>query len=60
MEFVYVLIMCEWEDTEIILSKEQAIETSLKHPNSRVEIFSKNNSGSYIPSYTYYKNGILH
>lgn len=60
MEFVYVLIMSEWEDTVVILSKEQAIEMSSKHPNSRVEFFSKNFSGAYIPTYTYYKNGILH
>jgi len=45
MEFVYGRMV-------VILSKEQAIEMSLKHPNSRVEIFSKN--------FSYYKNGILH
>ena len=44
MDFVYVLINgSEWEDMIILLSKEDAINESINHPNSRVEIFSKNN-----------------
>ena len=60
MNFVYVLLYGgEWEDAVIFLSKEQAIEESIKHPKNRVEIFSKTDEGGYIPTYTYYKNGEL-
>ena len=41
----------------IFLSKEDAIKESIKHPNHRVEIFSKNETLGYIPTYNYYKNG---
>uniref|UniRef100_A0A6C0EG95 Uncharacterized protein n=1 Tax=viral metagenome TaxID=1070528 RepID=A0A6C0EG95_9ZZZZ len=67
-EYVYVFIYgMDWEDTVIILSKEDAIETSKKYPNSRVEIFSKSknvdkgliNSLGYTATYNYYKNGEL-
>ena len=59
MDFVYVLLFGnEWEDIIILLSKEDAINESIKHPNARVEIFSKNNT-RYIPTYNYYKNGEL-
>jgi hypothetical protein len=58
MDFVYVLCGCEWEDIVIILSKECAINESINKPNSRIEIFSKNNN-SYTPTYNYYKNGEL-
>ena len=34
----------EWEDIIIFLSKEDAIQKSINHPNCRVEIFSKTNS----------------
>ena len=65
-EFVYVLIYgMDWEDSVIILSKEDAIETSKKYPNSRVEIFSKSKNIDkslittlgFTPTYNYYKNG---
>jgi hypothetical protein len=57
---VYVLINdgAEWEDLLILLSKHDAIETSIKCKNARVEIFRKSPSG-YIPTYDYYKNGKL-
>jgi len=67
-EYVYVFIYgMDWEDTVIILSKEDAIETSKKYPNSRVEIFSKSknvekgliNTLGYTATYNYYKNGEL-
>ena len=59
MDDVYVLLKgSEWEDIIIFLSKEEAIEKSIKHPSYRVEIFSKTSKG-YIPTYNYYKNGIL-
>ena len=43
-------------DIVILLSIEDAINESIKHPNARVEIFGKNANG-YIPTYNYYKNG---
>ena len=67
-EFVYVFIYgSDWEDTVIILSKEEAIEISKKYPNSRVEIFGKSknidksliNTLGYTTTYNYYKNGEL-
>ena len=58
MEFVYVLLYgSDWEDIIIFLSKEDAINESINHPNARVEIFSKNNKLGYTPSFNYYKNG---
>jgi len=59
MEFVYVLFNDEdeWEDMVIIVSKEEAINASIKYPNQRVEIFIKNDTCGYKPTYNYYKNG---
>jgi hypothetical protein len=60
MNFVYVLIYgSEWEDMIILLTKEEALSESIKYPNARVEIFSKNEKSGYTPSYNYYKNGAL-
>ena len=62
MDYVYMLlfgIRNEWEDIIILLSKEEAIDASIKYPNARVEIFSKNNKSGYTPTYNYYKNGEL-
>ena len=60
MEFVYVFLFGgEWEDAIIFLSKEDAINQSECHPINRVEIFSKTNTGGYIPTYNYYQNGTL-
>jgi len=58
-DLIYVFIYgSEWEDIIILLSKEDAILESIKHPNDRVEIFSKNNIPTgYTPTYNYYKNG---
>ena len=61
MDLVYLLVRNdgEWEDNIIILSKENAINTSIKYKNDRIEIFSKNMEGTgYILTYKYYKNGI--
>ena len=60
MDFVYVLTFgSEWEDIIILLSKEDAINESINYPNARVEIFTKNNTVGYTPTYNYYKNGEL-
>lgn len=62
MDFVYVMINgCEWEDFVIYLSEKEAIEKSIRYPNSRIEIFStKNDSNGYFPTYNYYENGKLY
>lgn len=58
MEFIYLLLnSSEWEDIIIFLSKKDAIEQSKKNPYNRVEIFSKNKTIGYTPTYNYYKNG---
>lgn len=59
MEFVYVLFSDggEWEDMIVFLSKEEAINASINHPNHRVEIFSKMEPAGYKPTYNYYKHG---
>jgi hypothetical protein len=43
----------------IFLTKEEAIQASIKSPNSRVEIFSRTDCG-YLPTYDFYKNGALY
>jgi hypothetical protein len=58
MNFIYVFLYGhEWEDIVIFLSEEEAIRESIKHPNQRVEIFSKTNTSGYTPTYNYYQNG---
>ena len=49
----------EWEDTKIILDKNIAIEMSIQHKGSRVEVywFNKKNC-AFLPLYAHYKNGI--
>ena len=60
MEFVFLLLRgSEWEDITVLLSKEDAIHASKRYPNSRVEIFGKNDTLGYTPTYNYYKNGEL-
>lgn len=58
MDYMYVLIGgCDWDDTIIFLSLEDAIQKSINNPESRVEIFSKTNESGYRPTYNYYRNG---
>lgn len=61
MEFIYVYIYGnEWEDTIIFLTKEEAIEQSIKRPNNTVQIYGRDtNTSGYIPTYNYYHNGEL-
>ena len=57
MEFVYLMVNgLNWENMIILLTKEEAIESSIKYPNRRVEIFIKSDLG-YEPTYNFYKNG---
>lgn len=70
MEYLYVLVHCdghEWEDTVIFTTEQEAIETSMKNSNIRVEIFKKNAnlfkknpSAGYSPTYNYYQNGEIY
>ncbi len=62
METVYVMINNnEWEDMVIYLTEQEAIDTSKKYPNSRIEIFGKTTDGcGYCPTYNYYKGGELY
>lgn len=61
MDYTYLLInSCDWEDMVIIVTEEEAIQASIKYPNSRVEIFGKNSDIGYSPTYNYYKNGELY
>ena len=58
MQFIYLFIpSIEWEDFVVLLTEDEAIRESIKYPNARVEIFSKNDSIGYSPTYVYYKNG---
>lgn len=63
MRHIYVLLSDEdeycWEDIIIILTLTDAIRTSKLFPSRRVEIF-ENNYNNYIPTYSYYKKGVLH
>jgi hypothetical protein len=59
-ELIYLLINSnDWDDNVIFLTENEAIQASIKYPKSRVEIFGKNNDFGYLPTYNYYKNGIL-
>ena len=58
MKELYMLLCdgAEWEDITLFDNKEEAIQSSIKYPKRRVEIFIKTSEG-YIPTYSYYKNG---
>ena len=60
MDYIYVLVYdnTDWEDIIIFLSEEEAKEESIKHPEGRIEIFTKNHKKGYTPTYNYYKNGL--
>jgi hypothetical protein len=62
MKFIYVMIKSnDWEDIVIYLSEQEAIDSSLTYPNSRIEIFGvSNESNGYSPTYNYYKGGKLY
>lgn len=59
MEFIYVCMPNsggEWEDFEIVLTEEEAIEATRKNTNIRAEIFVKKGN-KYVPTYKYIVNG---
>jgi hypothetical protein len=59
MEKIFVLVKgSEWEDIVIFLTKDDALQNSIKYPRYRVEIFEKKNDESgFEPIYSYYQNG---
>ena len=59
-DVLYMLLPdgAEWEDMILILTKEEAIEASIKYSKRRVEIFGREeNRLGYHPTYKYYKIG---
>jgi hypothetical protein len=63
MKLVYLLVSdgSEWDDIVVYLTEEEAIESSIIYPNSRVEIFTKHRCfNQYVPTYNYYQNGVLY
>lgn len=50
----------EWEDMKMFDNEDNAIEYSKKYPQIRIEIFKKNEKGTFlVPTYVYYQNGTL-
>jgi len=62
MVFIYVMInSSHWQDIVIYLTQEEAIHSSIRHPNIRIELFYKNPVfNGYSPTYNYYKDGKLY
>jgi hypothetical protein len=65
MEYLYVSIINDLEDRIIFLTKDQAIQASIRKPNTRVEVFEKTfdfngNFNGYLATQNYYKNGVLY
>jgi len=65
MEYLYVSIINDLEDRIIFLTKDQAIQSSIRNPNRRVEVFEKTfdfngNFNGYLATKNYYKNGVLY
>ncbi len=60
MEYIYVFVPdgADWDDIVLFLSKEEAIETSKKYPKVRLELFRASPKGGYIPTYSYYLDGV--
>ncbi len=59
---LYMLVrnQCEWEDMVLYDNEETAIAMSLRYTNARVEIFEKKEGTlSYVPTYSYFENGVL-
>lgn len=65
MKYLYVSIINDLEDMIIFLTEEQAIQASIRKPNTRVEVFEKTfdfngNFNGYLVTSNYYKNGVLY
>jgi hypothetical protein len=61
MDYLYMLVGdgAEWEDIVLYATDAEAIEVSIKHKKTRVEIFKRDNAGAYRPTYNYYLAGNL-
>ena len=55
--FLYLLVRGDWEDSMILTSKEAAASASKRYPSARVEIFTTDSNGNYMPTNNYYKAG---
>jgi len=47
------------EDVVIFLSKDEAINFSLKYPNAKIDVFTRGRLGHQM-SYAYYINGVYY
>jgi len=61
MENLYMLVGdgAEWEDIVLYATEEDAINASIKHKKIRVEVFKRDATGTYRPTYNYYLAGTL-
>lgn len=61
-KFLYILVSdnFEWEDIKVYINIDEAIKVSIEYPESRIEIFTKNEDNSFTPMYHYYKNGVYY
>jgi hypothetical protein len=63
IKYVYIAINdgCDWDEQIIFLEITDAINYSYNYKNARVEIFEQStNDSRFIPTYSYYKDGILY
>jgi len=58
-QYIYLLLGVDpcWEDLVMFLDRDKAIEASEKYPEARVEIFRKEKSGEFLPTYNYFSDG---
>jgi hypothetical protein len=62
-KYIYCAVQnqCEWEDIIIFTEEIEAVEYSKEHQHVRLEIFIQTaESKGYVPTYNYYKNGVLY
>ena len=61
MEYLYMLVGdgFEWEDMLLYTHEADAIVASKRYPHRRVEVFKRDEHGTYSPTYSYWQNGEL-
>jgi hypothetical protein len=64
MKYLYVNIGRDWTDSIIYMREDEAIQASLRNPNSRIEVFEKTFDlngvfNGYMITHNYYKNRVL-
>ncbi len=59
MEYLYMLTGdgYEWEDMLLYTTEADAVAASKRYPTRRVEIFKRDEHGTYMPTYNYWCNG---